>query len=82
MKAFYAGNIPYPDPYIGKYCVILDLRNNFSKLCMDTTQQMCCQQDCHSSNNGSYIYRYIYIYSEQWYTTYTVGWNSLHVWAY
>jgi hypothetical protein len=25
MKAFYAGNIPYPDLYIGKYCVILDL---------------------------------------------------------
>ena len=28
MKAFYAGNIPYPDPYIGKYCVILDHHNN------------------------------------------------------
>jgi len=38
MKAFYAGNIPYPDPYIGKYCVILDLHNNFSTLLMDTTQ--------------------------------------------
>jgi hypothetical protein len=39
MKAFYAGgNIPYPDPYIGKYCVILDLHNNFNILRMDTAQ--------------------------------------------
>jgi hypothetical protein len=44
---------------------------------MDTAQWMCCQQDFHSGNSGSYIYRYIYIYSGQWYTTYTVGWNSL-----
>jgi len=45
MKAFYAGNIPYPDPYIGKYCVILDLHNNFSTLRIDAAQWMCCQQD-------------------------------------
>lgn len=38
MKAFYVGNIPYPDPYIGKYCVIFYLHNNFSTLRMDTTQ--------------------------------------------
>ena len=37
MKAFYAGNIPYPDPYIGKHCVVSDLHNNFSTLCVDTT---------------------------------------------
>jgi hypothetical protein len=27
MKAFYAGNIPYPDPYIGEYNIISDLYN-------------------------------------------------------
>lgn len=28
MKAFYAGNIPYPDPYIGEYNIISYLYNN------------------------------------------------------
>jgi hypothetical protein len=55
MKAFYAGNIPYPDPYIGKYSGITDVSNNLAHFAW-LPHSKCYEPDVYNGRNGSYIF--------------------------